>query len=164
FGIISFIVPNVATGGTAVSFQDQGTGNNTGYLAQGDMLKAQYDFDGVMQLTGTANPSISARSMLQAGQFRYWLQGPIVTAVILEDRNGRSFDVNSDGAAGNPLHPIFEAWFYPQGHEVELGFTLENAWASSTATNSARNQTFSLSLLTGHASPATRLTQSSFTE
>ena len=50
------------------------------------MLNSAYDFDGVMQLTGTASPSISARSMLQAGDFRYWLQGPIVTAVILEDR------------------------------------------------------------------------------
>ena len=79
------------------------------------MLNAAYDFDGVMQLTGTISPSISARSMLQAGDFRYWLQGPIVTAVILEDRNNRSFDVNTDGGSGNPLHPIFEAWFYPQG-------------------------------------------------
>src|SRR5208337_3387226 len=163
FGIISFIVPNVATGGTAVSFQDQATGNNTGYLVQGDMLNPQYDFDGVMRLTGTANPSISARSMLQAGDFRYWLQGPIVTAVILEDRNSRSFDVNTDGASGNPLHPILEAWFYPQTHQVELGFTLENSWASSTAANSARNQTYALTLTTGFNSPTTQLTQSSFT-
>jgi len=163
FGIISFIVPNVATGGTAVSFQDQATGNNTGYLAQGDMLHAQYDFDGVIQLTGTTSPSISARSMLQAGQFRYWLQGPIVTAVIIEDRSGRSFDVNTDGAAGNPLHPIFEAWFYPgagcvsKGGCVELGITLENAWASSTAANSARNQTFGLTVTTGSAAPVTQI-------
>src|SRR5271157_1923708 len=163
FGIISFIVPNVATGGTAVSFQDQATGNNTGYLAQGDMLHAQYDFDGVIQLTGTTSPSISARSMLQAGQFRYWLQGPIVTAVIIEDRSGRSFDVNTDGAAGNPLHPIFEAWFYPgagcvsKGGCVELGITLENAWASSTAAISARNQTFGLTVTTGSAAPVTQI-------
>ena len=163
FGIISFIVPNVATGGTAVSFQDQATGNNTGYLAQGDMLNAQYDFDGVIQLTGTTSPSISARAMLQAGQFRYWLQGPIVTAVIIEDRSGRSFDVNTDGAAGNPLHPIFEAWFYPgagcvsKGGCVELGITLENAWASSTAAISARNQTFGLTVTTGSAAPVTQI-------
>ena len=36
FAIVSFIVPSVATGGTQVSFQDQGTGNNTGYLAQSE--------------------------------------------------------------------------------------------------------------------------------
>jgi len=164
FAIISFILPTVSTEGTPVTFQDQGTGNNTGYLAQADMLSSGYDFEGFMQLTGTLSPGISARSMLQAGNFRYWLQGPIVTAVILEDRNGRSYDVNTDGAAGNPLHPIFEAWFYPQGQKVEVGFTLENTWSSSTAANSARNQTFALTLSTGHSSPVTRLTQAAFTE
>ncbi len=163
FGIVSFIVPNVATTGTQVTFQDQASGNNTGYLAQADMLNAAYDFDGSIQLTGARSPSISARSMLQAGNFRYWLQGPIVTAVILEDRDNRTFDVNTDGASGNPLHPIVEAWFYPQTHQVEVGFTLENSWASSTAANSARNQTYSLALTTGFNSPATRLSQSSFT-
>ncbi len=164
FAIISFILPTVSTGGTAVTFQDQGTGNNTDYLTQSNMLDPAYDFEGVMQLTGTACPSISARAMLQAGHFRYWLQGPIVTAVIIEDRDGRSNDVETDGAAGNPLHPIFEAWFYPQGHKVELGFTLENSWASSTGTRSARNQTFALSITTGNTAPATRLTQASFTQ
>jgi hypothetical protein len=163
FAIVSFIVPNVATSGTQVTFQDQNTGNNTGYLVQSDMLNAAYDFDGVMQLTGSRSPSISARSMLQAGNLRYWLQGPIVTAVILEDRDNRTFDVNTDGASGNPLHPIFEAWFYPQAHQVELGFTLENSWASSTSTNSARNQTYGLTLTTGFANPAPQLIQNSFT-
>jgi len=163
FAIVSFIVPNVASGGTQVNFQDQATGNNTGYLAQADMLKAAYDFDGVIQLTGARSPSISARSMLQAGNFRYWLQGPIVTAVILEDRDNRTFDVNTDGSNGTPLHPIIEAWFYPQTHQVEVGFTLENSWASSTAANSARNQTYALSLSTGFSSPVTQLTQGSFT-
>jgi len=90
--------------------------------------------------------------MLQAGLYRYWLQGPIVTAVIIEDRNARSADVNTDGGTGDPLHPIFEAWFYPQGSKVQVGFTLENAWASSTSTQSARNQTFALTLQTGYNS------------
>ena len=35
---------------------------------------------------------------------------------------------------------------------MELGFTLENSWASSTAANSARNQTYALTLTTGNAS------------
>jgi hypothetical protein len=164
FAIVSFIVPNVATGGTQVTFQDQSTGNNTGYLAQSDMLNASYDFDGVIQLTGARSPSISARSVLQAGNFRYWLQGPIVTAVILEDRDNRTFDVNTDGGSGNPLHPIYEAWFYPQNNAVEVGFTLENAWASHTASLSARDQTFSLTLSTGNSSRVTQLTQGSFVQ
>src|SRR3984885_1765248 len=95
FAIVSFIVPTVSVSGTQVNFQNQGTGNNTGFLEQSDMLNQAYDFDGVMQLTGTASPSISARNVLQSGNFTYWLQGPIVTAVILEDRVNRSFDVNT---------------------------------------------------------------------
>jgi len=164
FAIISFVLPSVSTAGTAVSFQNQGTGNNTGFLQQGDMLNTPYDFEAAMQLTGTVSPSISARAMLQAGLYRYWLQGPIVTAVIIEDRNARSADVNTDGGTGDPLHPIFEAWFYPQGSKVQVGFTLENAWASSTSTQSARNQTFALTLQTGYNSPTTRLSQPSFTQ
>ena len=164
FAIVSFVLPSVSTAGTPVSFQNQGTGNNTGYLQQDDMLNSAYDFEAVMQLNGTVSPSISARSMLQNGLFRYWLQGPIVTAVIIEDREGRSADVNTDGGTGNPLHPIFEAWFYPQGTKVQVGFTLEDTWASSTATQSARNQTFALNLLTGYNSPATRLSQPTFTQ
>ncbi len=164
FAIVSFVLPSVSTGGTAVTFQNQSSGNNTGFLQMDDMLDSSYDFDAVMHLSGTVSPSISARSMLQGGSFRYWLQGPIVTAVIVEDRDGRSSDVNTDGLPGNPLHPIFEAWFYPQGKKVEVGFTLENAWSSSTASNSARNQSFALSLTTGSASPTVRLNQPTFTE
>ena len=164
FAIVSFILPSVSTSGIQVTFQNQSTGNNTGSLTQSGMLDPSYDFDGTIQLTGAVSRTISARTILQAGNFRYWLQGPIVTAVIIEDRQGRKFDVNTDGAAGNPLHPIFEAWFYPQGQKVELGFTLENSWASSTAANSARDQSFSLVLTTGSASPVSRLNEGSFTQ
>ena len=164
FAVVSFIIPSLSTTGTQVSFQNQGTGNNTGYLQQADMLSQPYNFDGQMQLTGSNSPAISARSILQAGDYTYWLQGPIVTAVILEDRANRSFDVNTDGGLGNPLHPIFEAWFYPQGNQVDLGFTIENSWASSTASNSARNQTYALTITTGNNNPTTQLTQASFTQ
>jgi hypothetical protein len=164
FAVVSFIIPSLSTGGTQVSFQNQGTGNNTGYLQQADMLSQPYNFDGQMQLTGANSPTISARSILQAGDFTYWLQGPIVTAVMLEDRANRSFDVNTDGGLGDPLHPIFEAWFYPQGNQVDLGFTIENSWASSTASNSARNQTYALTITTGNNNPTTQLTQAAFTQ
>ena len=164
FAIVSFIMPTVTTGGTQVTFQNQGTGNNSGFLQQGDMLSAPYNFDGQMQLTGTNSPTISARSIVEANDFTYWLQGPIVTAVIIEDRANRSFDVNTDNGSGNPLHPIFEAWFYPSTDQVEVGFTLENAWASSTAANSARNQTYGLTITTGNNNPVAQLTQASFTQ
>ncbi len=164
FAIISFVLPKVGSHGVEVKFQNQLTGNNEGYLEKNAMLDGVYDFDGTISLAGTASHVISARAMLQAGHFRYWLRGPVVTAVIIEDRDGRSDDVNTDGGTGNPLHPIFEAWFYPVSHKVELGFTVENSWASSTPANSARNQDFELTLSTGHAAPAVRLKQAKFTQ
>ncbi len=180
FAVVSFVIPSIpANGSVVVSFANQATGNNTGFLAQSDMVAAGYDFDGQIQLSGTASHNISARAILSAagscsdpgsdpdgGRFKctYWLKGPVVTAVILEDRSGRSFDVNTDGGVGNPLHPIFEAWFYPQGNLVMLGYTLENSWASTTASDSARDQTYSVVLTAGSSSPVTVFTNSSFTQ
>ena len=179
FAVVSFVVPSIpANGSVVVSFSNQASGNNMGFLAQSDMMGATYNFDGQIQLTGAASHNISARAILSAagschdpasdpdgGQFEctYWLKGPIVTAVILEDRSGRSFDVNTDGGTGNPLHPIFEAWFYPQGNLVQLGYTLENSWASTTASNSARDQKYSVVLTGGNSNPATLFTNGSFT-
>jgi hypothetical protein len=128
------------------------------------MLEPAYNFDATMRLAGATHPTISARTMLIGGHFTYWLKGPVVTAVIVEDRAYRSFDVNTDGLSGNPLHPIFEAWFYPQNHTVDAGFTLENSWASSHPSNSARHQTFAISLSTGSSPQTVDLTQARFTQ
>ncbi len=164
FAIVSFVISSLpANGSVTVSFSNQATGNNTGFLAASDMLAAGYNFDAQIQETGTSSHAISARTMLSNGNFRYWLQGPVVTAVILEDRStARSYDFNADGASGNPLHPIFEAWFYPQGNRVEIGYTVENVWAGSVVANSMRDQTYSVVLTSGQTSPATMFTQASF--
>ena len=97
-----------------VRFQNQPTGNNEGYLEQKDMLDEAYDFDGTIQLTGKASHSISARSMLQAGHFRYWLRGPDRHSGHHRrpQRTQRRTSTQME-ETGNPLHPIFEAWFYP---------------------------------------------------
>jgi len=181
FAIVSFIVPSIsANGSVTVTFANQTSGNNTGYLAKSDMLASSFNFDGQVQLTGAASHNISARGILNSAasctdpgsdpdssssMCRYWLKGPIVTAIILEDRSSaRTFDVNTDGGTGNPLHPIFEAWFYPQGNLVQLGYTLEDSWASSTPANSARDQSYSLVLTGGQTSPVSEFTNGSFTQ
>jgi hypothetical protein len=180
FAIVSFIIPSLpANGSVTVSFSNQVSGNNTGFLAKSDMLGSAYNFDGQIQLSGTASHNISARAILNAasscsdpgtdpdgGRFicTYWLKGPIVTAAILEDRAGKSFDVNTDGGAGNPLHPLFEAWFYPQGNSVQLGYTLEDEWASTNPANSARNQTYSVTLTGGNTSPVIEYTSGTLTQ
>jgi hypothetical protein len=164
FAIVSFVVPSLpANGSVTVSFANQTTGNNTGYLAQSDMLSAPYNFEAQIQVSGAASHTISARTMLTNGSFRYWLQGPIVTAVIFEDRSSaRTYDFNTDSGSGNPLHPIFEAWFYPQGNRVEVGYTVENVWAGSVVANSMRDQTYSFVVKSGQNSLVTHFTQPSF--
>jgi hypothetical protein len=181
FAIVSFVVPSIPSkGSVVVTFSNQPSGNNDGFLVKSDMLSSAYNFDGQLQLTGNANRRISARSILIAadscgdagkdvdgGRYlcTYWLKGPIVTAVILEDRTtARSYDVNTDGLPGNPLHPIFEAWFYPRNDAVELGYTLEDAWASTNPVKSARDQTYSLVLTGGNENPVTVYTNETFTQ
>jgi hypothetical protein len=178
FAVVSFVIPSLAANGSVtVTFANQTSGNNTGYLQKADMLAAAYNFDGQIQLAGTVSHAISARAILNAapscndpgndpdgGRYicSYWLKGPLVTAVILEDRTGRGFDVNTDGGMGNPLHPIFEAWFYPQGNSVQLGYTLEDSWASTDPSKSARDQTYSVTLTGGNTNPATKYTNAAF--
>ncbi len=164
FAIVSFVIPSLPSSGfVTVSFANQSTGNNTGALTQSQMLDPAYDFDATLVMSGATTQTVSARTMLSNGHFRYWLQGPIVTAVILEDRSlARTYDKDF-GDGSKALHPIFEAWFYPQNHMVDVGYTVENTWASTTAANSMRDLTYSLTLKAGVAAPAVKFTHSSFT-
>jgi hypothetical protein len=181
FAVVSFIIPRIpANKSVVISFSNQVSGNNVDYLTEAQLLSTTYNFDGQIRLTGTVNHTISARSILTAAGFcndpgndvdsgrylcTYWLKGPIVTAVILEDRTtARSFDVNVDGLAGNPLHPIFEAWFYPQNRAIQLGYTIEDDWASTNPANSARDQAYSVVLTGGDANPVTEYTNGTFTQ
>lgn len=164
FAIISFVVPRIDPSGILISFRNQPSGNNTGYLTKVDMLAPAYNFDARLSLTGARHSTISARDVLSTANFIYWLKGPIVTAIIIEDRARRSFDLNTDGLPGNPLHTIFEAWFYPQNHTVDVGITLENTWASANAPDSARHQAFTLSISTGANAQMINLTQPAFTQ
>jgi hypothetical protein len=163
FAVVSFVVPSLPSGGSVtVSFSNQGTGNNAGFLTQAQMLASGFGFDGTIEMTGASTQTVSARTILAAGKFRYWLQGPIVTAVIIEDRTpARTYDVDF-GDGSRALHPLFEAWFYPSDNRVDLGYTVENTWASSNSANSMRDETYSL-VLKGGTSPATKFTHPAFT-
>ena len=118
FAIVSLVVPQVpGHHPVEIGFLNSANRDNggrgsaaSGFLTKAEMLDPKYDFEATERLTGSVSHTISARTMLEAGKFRYWLQGPVLTAVIIEDRDGRSDDVNTDGGKGNPLHPIFETW------------------------------------------------------
>lgn len=164
FAIVSFVVPSIpASGSVTITFSNQATGNNSGYLTRSEMLASAFNFDGAIDITAAGTQTVRARDMLEAGHFRYWLQGPVVTAVLLEDRSAaRTYDKDT-GDGSKALHPIFEAWFYPQGNRVELGYAVENIWASTASGSSMRDQTYSMALRSGQSSPSMEFTHSSFT-
>jgi hypothetical protein len=179
FAIISFVVPSLpANGSVLVTFSNQSSANNTGYLEKEDMLGVNYNFDAQIQMTAGKTLTASARSILSAaerctdtgndpsnpanGLCRYWLKGPVVTAVILEDRSAaRSFDLDF-GDNTKALHPIFECWFYAQGKMVHCGYAVENTWASSSAERDMHDVSYSLVLTTGNSSPIRMFTASAF--
>ena len=178
FAVVSFVVPSIpANGAVAVTLSNQSTGNNTGFLAKADMLGTAYNFDAQIKGSGGA-PTTSARAILtaasacadpgtdpsgpQSGLCRYWLKGPVVTAVIIEDRStARAYDFDA-GDGSKALHPIFECWFYAAGNRVHCGYTVENAWISSSAAHDMRDETWGFSLTGGNTAPTTLFTQASF--
>jgi hypothetical protein len=163
FAVVSFVIPVLAPGSSiVVTFSDQADGHNQGYLDPAQMLDPAFDFDGSIEMRGDSTRTVSARAMLSGGHWRFWLQGPIVTAVILEDRTAVRSEDKDFGDGSKALHPIFEAWFYPQGHMVDLGYTVENTWASSDPRKGMRDLTYALTLRSGHAAPRIELVHPRF--
>lgn len=158
--VLSFLIPSLASGSTiTVAFQNQ-TGCNCGSgsrLSQATMLGSGYDFNAQIVLTGGVSATADARTMLNAGSWTYWLQGSINTcALIADDSLTRAYDIGSD--SHKSLRPRFEACFWPTINKVRVRITLEDA-----DTIALQDQSYSVVLKTGNASPATVLTQTSIT-
>jgi hypothetical protein len=164
YAIVSFVVPNLpGKGSVVVTFSNQASGNNAEYAKNEELLDQDYNFDATIEIKSSRTESISAREMLAKGAYRYWLQGPIVTAVIIEDRTpARSFDKDL-GDGSKALHPIFEAWFYPGSKKVYVGYTVENMWASSDASRSMRDLSYGLTLSGGAVGPKIKFSEPAFT-
>jgi len=164
FAIVSFVIPALSVHGVVdVEFVNQHSGHNTGYLSKSQMLHADYNFDASIQMTGVRNRTVRARSMLETGKFRYWLQGPIVTAVIIEDRTPARSEDQDFGDGSKALHPIFESWFYPQGTHVQVGYTVENIWVSHDVSKGMRDLSYGITLTAGLLHPETKWTHPFFT-
>ena len=169
FAILTFVVPRLpARGSVSVGLVNRPTPPAAGFLTAGDMLSAPFNFDGVIEMRGDTRrggppESVSARAMLAAGHWRYWLKGPLVTAIVIEDRSpARTYDKDF-GDDSKALHPIFEAWFFPGDRAVELGYAVENTWTSGQARKGMRDLAYSFVLRSGQASPQVEFTQPAFT-
>ena len=161
--IVSFMITNLAAGSSVVvAFTNQPSGNNGDELDVAGMLAANFNFEVKLHLTGAVTRTISARDMLAAGNIRYWLKGPLVTAVILEDRSAaRAHDVDF-GDGRKTLHPIIEAWFYPSDGRVSVGAALENCWAASASSNAMNDVSYSAAISAGSTNTALVLAQPFF--
>jgi len=191
---VSFRLDLTASGSAVVDFVSDANPCHLGNLAtcqaaalsQVQMLN--YDAEGGVGTWGAAwsatvnsiEYTASSRTMLNAGAWRYWLQGPVVTGVIVEDRStALSHDFGwqyTGGAWAAPssntyksLHPVFEIRFYPDpdgagaltawgGVEVDA-----QLWNAST-TRLQRFDSIDLTLKTGNleATPAYTVTGKSF--
>jgi hypothetical protein len=165
FAVVSFVLPNLpGHQSVEVSFSNQGTGNNSAELTAAEMLDPGYDFDVTIEMAGKGGgtQTVSARKMLESGAFRYWLRGPVVTAIIIEDRSQeRAYDKDF-GDGSKALHPIIEAWFYPANKQVDVGAAVENTWVSSAAEKGARDLSYGFTLKGGQRAQTIEFKQPMF--
>jgi hypothetical protein len=116
-------------------------------------------WDAQFELTNGTTKTINARTMLgaltlESDKVRYWMQGPVVTQAIVEDRSSaRSQDVGWD--TNNPFHPVYVLTFYAGWGGVKIEFIGENPWIGKT-----EDLTYSISLKTGTSSPPTTVAYS----
>ena len=98
-----------------------------------------------------------ARTMLAAGEWSYWLRGPVVTSVFVENMSAtstRNFGwhlssgtmIDDAGAQYKSLNPRFVLTFYPGWAGVKGESILENFWSQR-----AQAQVYALSIKTGAA-------------
>ena len=156
--MISFKATLPASGQVDVDFINQAGGNNGGALTQNEMLAAVYDFGAEIQLSnGSLIETARARTLLDEGAYSYWLQGPLVTQIILEDRSpGRAYDLGFD--EDKAFHPIFVATFYPGWSGVKVEYIGENMW-----TTHMKDLDYALTLTAGDNNPAIQYTKASLT-
>lgn len=170
-GIISFTTTLRSNASVVVSFvssvNPSSAGDKTATAAAALTAASMLSFNSgawgaqmqVSQASATRSPS--ARQMLRDGNFRFWLQGPIVTQVIAEDRTpARTYDFgwrcssncNGDYSAATwandntnrSLHPIFVLTFSDGWAGVKEDFILENSWNGFL-----QDQRYKVTLLSG---------------
>jgi hypothetical protein len=156
--MVSFAATVPSGGRIVVDFTSQKTPNNTGFLDQKGMLS--YSAGSWAAGIQTSAGSASAREMLKSlgvspdinsDQVRYWMKGPIVTQVIVEDRSpALAYDFGTD--ANKSLHPIFVLTFYPNtGLGVKVEYIVENVWMTKW-----QDQNYSLTLTAGDSTVFTK--------
>ena len=129
--VLSFRLTLNARGKQVVTFRSQEDCHNDGALSAEQMLSDSYNFGARMELISPDTQAITAdaRQILEAGAFRYWLKGPLVTQAIIEDRSpALAFDIG--WGAHKSIHPMFIATFVAGEASVKIDLIGEDFWYS----------------------------------
>jgi Putative Ig domain len=157
FAVISLIAGLNSASSATVSFQNSATCNNTGYISTSStpsfatFNNGNWDAQIKVSAAGSTSVTTSAKTMLAASdpggntygdcKNDYWLQGPVVTAVIVQDCtaamsadfgwswNGSTMSAPAAGSAATAsFHPMFILYFYPSINAVQAEEIIELPW------------------------------------
>jgi hypothetical protein len=165
YAILSFLIPSLAAGSTVTITFDSQTCANTPLTKAAMQTDANYDFDATMSLTNGSTITASARAMLDAGDYTLWTSGQVAQTILLGRHDNSAtcnrhacsiYDVGFD--ANKSVRPLFYATFWPTINKVQVRFVAEIA-----QTEALQDQTYSLVLKTGKASPTQVYSKASFT-
>jgi hypothetical protein len=156
--ILSFLIPQLTARSTVtVTFQNQASGNN-GPLTLAQMQASAFDFNAQMLLTNGSTLTADARTMLNNNSYTVWTSGGVAQTIILADHSpNRAYDIGFD--ANRSFRPIFHATFWPGINKVRVRFIGEIA-----NTEALQDQTYSLALRIGNASPQQVYQKAAFTQ
>lgn len=141
FNIILTSLP--AYSSAVVNFKNKVSSDNTG-LTKNQMLDDKFNFEAKMKFTFNESNTVSARDMLTADKYTYWLQGPVATSILVQDHSvDRRYDVGND--SHRTIRPMFNITFWPTINEYTVRYVAENA-----NTETLQDQSYDISLTLGH--------------
>ncbi|MBI3426506.1 MAG: hypothetical protein HY011_26565 [Acidobacteria bacterium] len=157
--VLTFYLPTLsARSSVTITFINQTSGNNTGFMSKREMQASKLNFDALTELTQGGSVSASARDMLDADKFEYWNKGSVSTSIILADHSlARAFDLGFD--ANRSVRPLFHATFWPDIRKVRIRFIGEVA-----NTIALQDQSYSLKLKLGRTAPQTVYSKANLTQ
>jgi len=125
--LLSFIVPQVSNFLDEIDFVNQ-PGSLTSPLTTTQMLAPNYAFEALVEIykAGFQSKVISARQMLEAGDYKIWAAGPIATTIVIGDHSQfRKYDTGFDELRS--FRPLFHVTFWPSTGDYHVRVVMENS-------------------------------------
>lgn len=171
YAVVSFHTDLAASATVAVDFIESADACHLGDLAtcqaaamDGTAMLAMRSgaWTATIEITNGSTLTANARTMIGAGHYTYWLRGPVVTQMVVQELTSRTYEMGFTLVSGSPvlgLHPMFIITGYPNYTAgLRQEFILENGW-----TDRFCDQTYSLAIKNGASGATTVYSRASFT-